>query len=334
MKIGMLGAGSWGTTLAALLCENSHEVTLWSYDAEDVRRMRESGRNSVYLPEFELPPQLRVTGDLNEAAEAQDMLVIATPSQYVRSVLEQLHPRTAESAMIVNVAKGIENGSLLRMSEVVREVFPQFDCDRYAVLSGPSHAEEVCQKRPTTVVAASRNPRTANLTIQTFMTETFRVYGSTDVIGVELGGSLKNVIAIGAGICDGSRFGDNTKAALITRGIAEIRRLGTMLEADPHTFAGLSGLGDLIVTTMSRHSRNRFVGEEIGKGRSVEEDPGGMLMVSEGVATTRSAHELALKHGVEMPIIHQMYEILFKGKDPVQATQELMTRQAKHEVWS
>lgn len=334
MKIGMLGAGSWGTTLAALLCENNHDVTLWSYSADDVRSMRETGRNGVYLPDFDLPPQLSITGDLPEAAAEKDMLVISTPSQYVRPVLEKLPAHSADHAIIVNVAKGIENGTLLRMSEVVRELIPDFDCDHYAVLSGPSHAEEVSQKRPTTVVAASRNPRTTNLVTQTFMTDTFRVYGSADVIGVELGGSLKNVIAIGAGICDGSRFGDNTKAALITRGIAEIRRLGTMLEADPHTFAGLSGLGDLIVTTMSQHSRNRFVGEEIGKGRSVEEVLGGMSMVAEGVATTRSAHELALKHGVEMPIIHQMYEILFNGKDPVQATQELMTRQAKHEVWS
>jgi glycerol-3-phosphate dehydrogenase (NAD(P)+) len=334
MKIGMLGAGSWGTTLAALLCENNHEVVLWSHDHDDVANMLATRRNSVYLPDLELPSALVVTKDLTVASAGMDMLVISTPSQYVRSVIERLPPACTDSALIVNVAKGIENGSLLRMSEVVNEVFPSFDCDRYAVLSGPSHAEEVCNKRPTTVVAASRNPRTTNLVIQTFMTETFRVYGSGDVIGVELGGSLKNVIAIGAGICDGSEFGDNTKAALITRGIAEIRRLGAALEADPHTFAGLSGLGDLIVTTMSRHSRNRFVGEEIGKGKRVQDILAGMSMIAEGVATTRSAHELALKHGVEMPIIHQMYEILFNEKDPIQATQELMTRQAKHEVWS
>jgi glycerol-3-phosphate dehydrogenase (NAD(P)+) len=222
------------------------------------------------------------------------------------------------------------------MSEVVADdAAAALSADRYAVLSGPSHAEEVCKRRPTTVVAAASVPRNhRDAVIDAFMTDSFRVYASDDVAGVELGGSLKNVIAIGAGICDGSRFGDNTKAALITRGLAEIRRLGEVLGANAQTFAGLSGLGDLIVTTMSRHSRNRFVGEEIGKGRPVREILAGMNMVAEGVDTTRSAHELALKHKVEMPIVREMYEILFNGKDPVQATQDLMTREAKNEVWS
>ena len=333
MNIGILGAGSWGTTLAALLSENAHTVTLWSHEPQDVETMRTTGRNSVYLPDFTLPEALRVTGDIEEAASDRDMLVLATPSQFVRSVLQQLDERHVRAALLVNVAKGIENGSLLRMSEVVREVFPSFDRRRYAVLSGPSHAEEVCQKRPTTVVAAAEDQHTTEAVIRTFMTDSFRVYGSTDVTGVELGGSLKNVIAIGAGICDGSQFGDNTKAALITRGIAEIRRLGVALGANPHTFAGLSGLGDLIVTTMSRHSRNRHVGEEIGKGRRVHDILAGMSMVAEGVATTRSAHELARRAGAEMPITDQMHEILFNEKDPIAATQELMTREAKDEVW-
>ena len=334
MNIGILGAGSWGTTLAALLCEKQHTVTLWAYDARDVENMRRDGRNTVYLPDLQLPPALEVTGDAREAVRGKDLLVISTPSQFVRNVLSLVPGEEAGDAVIVNVAKGIENGSLLRVSQVVHAVWPQVMRGQYAVLSGPSHAEEVSMKRPTTVVAASSNPRSTELVIETFMTESFRVYGSDDVVGVELGGSLKNVIAIGAGICDGSQFGDNTKAALITRGLAEIRRLGAALNADPHTFAGLSGLGDLIVTTMSRHSRNRHLGVEIGKGRPVREVLAEMTMVAEGVDTTRSAHELALKLGVEMPIIHQMYAILFEDKDPILATQELMTREAKHEGWT
>jgi glycerol-3-phosphate dehydrogenase (NAD(P)+) len=296
--------------------------------------MRITGRNTVYLPDIAIPEGLSVTADLAEAAHSKDMLVISTPSQFVRGVLASCASGNIGDPVIVNVAKGIENGTLLRMSEVVRDVMPRLNPRRYAVLSGPSHAEEVCKRRPTSVVAASTDTDTTALVINTFMTESFRVYSSGDVAGVELGGSLKNVIAIGAGICDGSHFGDNTKAALITRGIAEISRLGEVLGADPQTFAGLSGLGDLIVTTMSRHSRNRYVGEEIGKGRPVTEVLAGMAMVAEGVDTTRSAHGLAQKHAVEMPIVREMYEILFNGKDPVQATQDLMMREAKNEVWS
>ncbi len=334
MKIGILGAGSWGTTLAELLFRSGHAVRLWSWSERDVENIRITGRNTVYLPDIEIPEGLAVTTDLAMTTNRADMLVLATPSQFLRSVLERVPRETLGDPIIVNVAKGIENGTLLRMSEVVGDVLPQLAPERYAVLSGPSHAEEVCLRRPTTVVAASTSKETTRQVIDTFMTESFRVYGSGDVAGVELGGSLKNVIAIGAGICDGSRFGDNTKAALITRGIAEIRRLGETLGADPHTFAGLSGLGDLIVTTMSRHSRNRHVGEEIGKGRPVKEVLADMSMVAEGVDTTRSAYELAQKHNVEMPIVNEMYEILFNGKDPVQATQDLMMRVAKNEVWS
>lgn len=334
MRIGILGAGSWGTTLAELLHGTGAAVTLWSWSERDVENIRITGRNTVYLPDVAIPDGLRVTADLAEATAGMDMLVLATPSQFLRGVLSRIPAATMGDPLLVNVAKGIENGTLLRMSEVVREVFPRQAPERFAVLSGPSHAEEVCQRRPTTVVAAASHRATAMAVIDTFMTDAFRVYASDDVIGVELGGSLKNVIAIGAGICDGSRFGDNTKAALITRGLAEIRRLGEVLGADPHTFAGLSGLGDLIVTTMSRHSRNRYVGEEIGKGRPVREVLAGMTMVAEGVDTTRSALGLARRHDVEMPIVREMHEILFNGKDPVQATQDLMTREAKHEVWS
>jgi glycerol-3-phosphate dehydrogenase (NAD(P)+) len=334
MKIGILGAGSWGTTLAVLLTGNQHDVTLWSWSSEDIGTMRETRRNAAYMPELPLPAQLQVTDDLHAACEGKEMLVVATPAQHLRSVLKQAPTDALLSPIIVNVSKGIEKETLLRMSEVIADVVPGFDSDRYAILSGPSHAEEVAQLRPTTVVAASLNPETTATTSRVFMTDAFRVYGSNDVIGVELGGALKNVIAIGAGICDGSNFGDNTKAALITRGIAEIRRLGVRLGADAHTFAGLSGLGDLIVTTMSRHSRNRYVGEQIGKGRNIRDILAEMRMIAEGVDTTKSAHDLAGRHGVEMPIVAQMHEILFNDKDPILATQELMTREAKHQEWT
>ncbi|MBR9977291.1 MAG: NAD(P)-dependent glycerol-3-phosphate dehydrogenase [Bacteroidetes bacterium] len=334
MNIGILGAGSWGTTLAEHLHQLNHSVTLWSWSKRDVENMRITGRNTVYMPEIAIPEKMVVTGDIGEATAGMDMLVIATPSQFVRSVLTRIPTGQLNSPYIVNVAKGIEKDSLLRMSEVVRDTLPQLPAARYAVLSGPSHAEEVCKRRPTTVVAASSDTETISIVIDTFMSGSFRVYASNDVTGVELGGALKNIIAIGAGICDGSRFGDNAKAALITRGLAEIRRLGVELGADPHTFAGLSGLGDLIVTTMSQLSRNRFVGQEIGKGRPVKEVLDSMSMVAEGVDTARAAYELSRKHDVEMPIIRQMYEILFNEKDPVQATQDLMTREAKNELWS
>ncbi|MBR9974049.1 MAG: NAD(P)-dependent glycerol-3-phosphate dehydrogenase [Bacteroidetes bacterium] len=334
MKIGILGAGSWGTTLAELLHGKGAQVTLWSWSERDVENIRITGRNTVYLPDVAIPADMRVTADVEEVSADKDMLVLATPSQFLRSVLARLPVASLGDTLLVNVAKGIENGSLLRMSEVVSDVLPGFAAGRYAILSGPSHAEEVCNRRPTSVVAASIDRATTATVIETFMTDFFRVYGSDDVVGVELAGSLKNIIAIGAGICDGSRFGDNTKAALITRGLAEIRRLGEVLGADAHTFAGLSGLGDLVVTTMSRHSRNRHVGEEIGRGRPVHEVLGEMTMVAEGVDTTRSAHELALRHNVDMPIVREMHAILFHGKDPVEATQELMTREAKNEVWS
>ncbi|HOJ05461.1 MAG TPA: NAD(P)H-dependent glycerol-3-phosphate dehydrogenase [Bacteroidota bacterium] len=334
LNIGILGAGSWGSTLAALLIGNAHRVTLWSWSAEDAEAIRSTGRNEAYLPGIDLPRELHVTTDAEEAVSGRDIVVIATPSQYLRSVLGTVPAAALRDGLIVNVAKGIEQHSLLRMSQVVADCIPDFDAARYVVLSGPSHAEEVIRRKATTVVAASTDERSTARVISTFMNDYFRVYASTDVIGVELGGSLKNVIAIGAGICDGAEFGDNTKAALITRGIAEIRRLGEQLDADPHTFAGLSGLGDLIVTTMSRHSRNRYVGEQIGRGTPPAEVIAGMRMVAEGVPTTQSARDLARARQVEMPIVEQMYAILFDGKDPILATQELMTRQAKQEVWS
>jgi glycerol-3-phosphate dehydrogenase (NAD(P)+) len=333
MNIGVIGAGSWGTTLAVVLRGNGHAVTLWSYSAADVEVMLGTRVNRDYLPDLFIPADIAITNDIATAALRRDLLVLATPSQFLRGALHSLHGMEIGRPAIVNVAKGIEKGTLLRMSEVVREVFPALGESRYAVLSGPSHAEEVSARKATSVVAASTDPDTTRLVQEAFMTPYFRVYSSSDVTGVELGGSVKNVIAIGAGICDGAGFGDNTKAALITRGIAEMRRLGIAMGADPHTFAGLSGLGDLIVTTMSRHSRNRYVGEELGRGRGIEEILRSMRMVAEGVETTRSTHDLANRNAVEMPITHQMHAMLFEGKNPEVAMSELMTRAARDEVW-
>jgi glycerol-3-phosphate dehydrogenase (NAD(P)+) len=333
MKIGIIGAGSWGTALAVVLHSNGHSVTLWSYSQEDIDIIAATGYNANYLPSLRIPGEIRITGDIEASILKQDLLVIATPSQFVRSVLAGAPSFGDDLPFVVNVAKGIEHNTFLRMSEVINDIFPALGADRYAVLSGPSHAEEVGAQRPTSLVAASRNPAFSQLVIDTFMTNYLRVYSSSDVIGVELGGAVKNVIAIGAGICDGSAFGDNTKAALITRGLAEMRRLGVALGADPNTFSGLSGLGDLIVTTMSKYSRNRFVGEEIGKGKKLQDILDGMKMIAEGVETTRSTVALSQKHNVEMPIINEVFRILFEDKDPVMATMELMTRQAKDEVW-
>ena len=333
MNIGVIGAGSWGTTLAVVLHENGHAVTMWSYTRSDVETMLATRRNSTYMPGLELPREVVVTSDLESALAGKDMLLLSTPAQFMRGVLFTASLIDIGEPLIVNVAKGIETTTLLRMSEVVAALFEGRVYPKYAVLSGPSHAEEVALGKATSVVAASADPEVTQAVQRVFMRPYFRVYGSTDVIGVELGGSLKNVIAIGAGICDGAGFGDSTKAALITRGIAEMRRLGIALGAEPHTFAGLSGLGDLIVTTMSRHSRNRYVGEEIGKGRSLDDVLASMRMVAEGVETTRSAHELALRNDVEMPITHQMYSMLFDGKNPAHAMKDLMTRAARDEVW-
>lgn len=334
MNIGVLGAGSWGTTLAIVLDSNGHRVTLWSLFEEEIEAIKLSRVNETYLPGITLPASIALSHMIEDAVIGKDMIVIATPSQFVREVLRRFHTLQIDEPVFVNVAKGIERGSLLRMSEIVRELFPQLPLENYAVLSGPSHAEEVSRQKATSVVVASSSVETALLVQQAFMTDSLRVYSSTDVIGVELGGALKNVIAIGAGICDGGGYGDNTKAALITRGIAEIRRLGIALGAKPETFSGLSGLGDLIVTTMSRHSRNRYVGEELGKGRTLPDILSQMKMVAEGVETTRSAHDLALKTDVEMPIVHQMYHILFENQDSATALRTLMTRAAKDETWS
>ena len=332
MRIAVLGAGSWGTTLAILLSSNEHDVVLWSFLEEDVRTMREHRENKQFLPGITIPPQVHVTSALSEAVRGAGMIIAAIPSQFLRSVAQNLVSHDFTGAIIANVAKGVEVGSLMTMSEVLCDVWPAVRLDQIVTVSGPSFAEEVARRLPTTVVAASVNLAAAKMVQEAFMTPYFRVYYSSDLRGVELAGSVKNVIAVAAGIADGAGFGDNTKAAIMTRATAELSRLGVALGAQLRTFAGLAGIGDLIVTCMSKHSRNRYVGEQIGKGRKLEEILKEMVMVAEGVATTRSVHSLAAKHGVEMPICNEVYQILFEGKDPIRATYDLMTRDPKHEA--
>ncbi len=329
-KISVIGAGSWGNTLANLLAKKGCNTTLWVFEPAQLALMRETRRNERYLPGVPLPESLQLTGDIAAAVTAADVLVLAVPSHVMREVCRKIAPKVRADQTIVNVAKGIENDTLKRMSEVIGEVL-DIPEERIATLYGPSHAEEVSREIATAVVAASPSLETARKVRDLFATNYFRVYSSTDIIGVEVGGSVKNVIAIAAGVCDGAGFGDNTKAALLTRGMVEIQRLGVALGAKAETFSGLSGIGDLIVTCMSKHSRNRHVGEQIGRGRTLSEVLGEMVMVAEGVKTTRSVHQLAQKLGLEMPISEQVYEVLFHDKNPHDAVEELMTREAKEE---
>jgi len=332
MRIAVLGAGSWGTTLAILLAENSHRVSLWSYREEDAVRIRATRENPDFLPGIRIPESIAVGSDLAAAVDGAAMIVCAVPSQFLRSVVARIAALPAEGLLVVNVAKGVENTTLMTMSEMLRDALPRIAPGQIATLSGPSHAEEVSRRIPTTVVAASADLETARRVQQVFMLPYFRVYASNDIRGVEIGGSLKNVIAIAAGIIDGAELGDNTKAAVMTRGIAEIARVGVAMGAHIRTFSGLSGIGDLMVTCMSRHSRNRYVGVEIGKGRKLPDIVSSMVMVAEGVATTASAYELARRVGVEVPIIAEVHRILFEEKDPLVACHDLMTRDPKGEL--
>jgi len=331
MKVTVLGAGSWGTTLALVLLENGHDVNLWTYKPAQAELMRQKRENPDFLPGIDLPPQLDIMTDIEKASRNRDLIVAAVPSQFLRSVIEKIADLDLGETVICNVAKGVENNTLMTMSEVLLDVLKHEKKENIAILSGPSHAEEVCRKMPTAIVSAAYKMKAAKVVQNAFMTPYFRVYVNEDIRGVELGGAIKNIIAVGAGISDGAGFGDNTKAAIMTRGVYEITRLGVKMGAQPRTFAGLSGIGDLIVTCMSRHSRNRYVGEQIGKGRKLEEILKEMLMVAEGVASTKSVRDLSRKHRIEMPIVESVYEMLFENKDPHKATVELMTRDAKGE---
>jgi glycerol-3-phosphate dehydrogenase (NAD(P)+) len=331
MKIAVLGAGGWGTTLAILLHYNGHDVTLWEYKRNYSKVLDKTRKNERYLPGIKIPKEIKITHDLEESASNKNMIVLAVPSQFLRGVVKNISYSTIKNSILVSVAKGIENKTMMTMSQMLKDVFPSVDEGQIGVISGPSHAEEVSRKIPTAVVAASSEIETSKSIQVAFITAYFRIYSSIDIIGVELGGAFKNVIAIGAGIVDGVKFGDNTKAAIMTRGIAEISRLGEVMGAQPDTFAGLSGMGDLIVTCMSRHSRNRYVGEQIGSGKKLKDVLKSMDMIAEGVETSRSVTQLSKNHNVETPIADEVYKILFEDKDPVKATTDLMTRDMKRE---
>ncbi len=331
MRISVLGAGGWGTTLAILLHYNGHDVTLWEYKSNYAKILDKTRENKIYLPGIKIPNEITITHSLKKSCETQHMIVIAIPSQFIRSVLTEINSFDFHDTTFVSVSKGIEKDSLKTVSQVIHDVLKKISPSQVGVLSGPSHAEEVSRKIPTAVVAASKDEFTAKQIQNSFVTSYFRVYSTTDILGVEYGGATKNVIAIGAGIIDGAKFGDNTKAAIMTRGIAEISRLGIALGARPETFSGLSGMGDLIVTCMSKHSRNRFVGEQIGAGKKLKDVLKSMQMVAEGVETCKSVRELAIKHKVSTPIVNSVYQILFEDRDPIKVTYELMTRDMKAE---
>jgi glycerol-3-phosphate dehydrogenase (NAD(P)+) len=334
MRIAVIGFGSWGTTLALVLNENRHEVRAWTNELSTINNIREKSENSRYLPGVTVPDTILVSDDLKFVLDEAEIILNAVPSQVTREVLGQVVPLlTNQNQIWVTVSKGIENNTFKRVSEIIAEV-TGVNSDRIVVLSGPSHAEEVSRHVPTAIVAACTSVETAKQIQKVFSTSYFRIYANTDVSGVEIGGALKNIIALAAGICDGAGFGDNTKAALMTRGLVEINRFGAAFNARSDTFAGLSGMGDLIVTCMSKHSRNRHVGEEIGKGRSLKEVLEEMVMVAEGVKTTLSVFQVSKRLNIEMPITEQIYYTLFENKSAHDAMINLMTRESKIEDWS
>jgi glycerol-3-phosphate dehydrogenase (NAD(P)+) len=325
MKITVLGAGAWGTSLARLLHVAGNEVTLWGHRADWLEEIRQTGRNDRFLPGIAVPRELILQADLPRAIEAAECVVVAVPSQPFREVTRQLG---AYSGLIVSVTKGIEYDTGLTMCGVLAGTAPHAKC---AALSGPTFAIEVARDIPTAIVAASCDAATAEQVQKLFSRPTFRVYTSTNLLGVELGGALKNVIAIAAGTSDGLGFGDNSKAALVTRAIVEIRRLGVACGAQPDTFTGLSGLGDLMVTCFSKHSRNRGFGERVGRGEKPADIAASTLAVAEGYPTARSAYQLARKHAVTTPVIDEVYAMLYQGKDVAQAVRDLMSREPKPE---
>ena len=328
-KISVRGSGSWGLALALLLHNNGHEVLLWSARPENARKLREKRENPDRLPGVRLPDEIDVLTDMERALKDVDVTVLAVASPYIRSTAHKMAPFVCKDQKIVNVAKGIEEKTLKTLSEVIEEEIPQ---GNVAVLSGPSHAEEVGRGLPTTCVISAHTQEVAEYLQSIFMSPVFRVYTTPDILGVELGGALKNVIALAAGTADGLGYGDNTKAALITRGITEIGRLGKKMGAQMETFYGLSGIGDLIVTCASKHSRNRKAGYLIGQGYTMEEAMKEVQMVVEGVYSARAARELAEKYEVEMPIITEVNRVLFEGKSAAEAVMDLMLRDKKVET--
>jgi glycerol-3-phosphate dehydrogenase (NAD(P)+) len=328
-NVSIIGAGSWGTAIAILLAKKGCNVKQWVRRPELCSQIRETKENVNYLPGVVIPSNIDISSDLEYCCRNSHVLVIATPSHAVRETLSNIKPYVNNGQIIVNIAKGIENDTLMRMSQIIEEILPG---NKVAVLSGPCHAEEVAKDIPTAIVSSARERKVAEYIQDVFMTPKFRVYTNPDMIGVELGGALKNIIAIGAGVIDGLGFGDNTKAALMTRGIVEISRLGESLGAKKNTFAGLSGIGDLIVTCTSMHSRNRKAGIALGEGKSLEDFLGGTSMVVEGVRTTKSAYDLARKMNIEMPIAQEIYNLLYNKADIKNSVINLMMRAKTHEI--
>jgi glycerol-3-phosphate dehydrogenase (NAD(P)+) len=325
-KVSVFVAGSWGTALACVLAANGHDVMIWSRNAEQVDEINEQHRNYKFLKNHPLHTNVKATTSMEVAAFQADAVLLAAPTSAMRQVTHQLQPYLTADTLVIHAAKGFETGSLFPMSKVIAEELPQIDAERIVVLSGPSHAEEVIVQCPTTIVVAAASMEAAQMAQDLLINNDFRVYTNVDILGVELAGALKNIIAIGSGMVDGLSFGDNAKAALITRGLAEITRLGVTMGANPLTFSGLAGVGDLIVTCTSQHSRNWRAGYQIAQGKAVKEVLDEMGMVVEGVKTTNAAMALSRQYDVAMPITEQLYLVLFEGKDPKLAVEDLMGR--------
>ncbi|MED2943630.1 NAD(P)H-dependent glycerol-3-phosphate dehydrogenase [Bacillus swezeyi] len=331
-KVSILGAGSWGTALALVLADNQYDVCVWGHREELIEQINEHHENKDYLPGVKLPDNVRATTDLQGALADVKTIIVAVPTKAIREVLKKAVSFIKQKAIFVHVSKGIEPDTLLRISEMMEEEIPAELREDIVVLSGPSHAEEVGLRHPTTVTVSSKNIEAAQAIQDMFMNQHFRVYTNPDIIGVEIGGALKNIIALAAGITDGLGYGDNAKAALITRGLAEIARLGTKMGGNPLTFSGLTGIGDLIVTCTSVHSRNWRAGNMLGKGFKLEEVLKEMGMVVEGVRTTKAAYQLSQKYDVKMPITEALHKVLFDGKKVETAVESLMARVKTHEM--
>ena len=331
-RIGVVGAGSWGTAIADLLACKGFHTHLWVFEKEVKDHIEQFHENKLYLPDHQLSPNLSASNDLADVVSNKHLIVIVVPSHVMRNVTQQMAGYLSASTIITSASKGIEQKTHLTMSGVIKENIPEVDSDRLAVISGPSFAKEVAQKMPTTVTVACRNPEIAATVQHVFATPYFRVYTSEDIVGVELGGSVKNVIAIASGILDGLGMGLNTRAALITRGMTEVRRLGLHLGANPRTFTGLAGFGDLVLTCTGSLSRNYTVGIKLGKGKKLQQILDEMHMVAEGVKTAKSVYNFSRKLGVEMPICHEIYHILYEDLSPKEAVYRLMTRTLKQEL--
>lgn len=331
MRIAVIGAGSWGTATACLLGKKGHDVALWALEPEVAEGINANHKNPMYLRDIDVPAKVVATPDMEQALCGADVAVIVVVSHVMREVIERAKPFIGPDTIIVTQTKGVENGTMMRMSEVIEDVLGPGAKPRLAVLSGPNHAEEVGKEIPSATVIAAHAHEVAMKLQEIYMTDYFRVYTNPDLVGVEIAGATKNVIALAAGMSDGLGFGDNSKASLLTRGLAEATRLGIALGAKPMTFSGLAGVGDMVVTCFSQHSRNRLVGERLAKGQTVQEIYDDIHMIAEGVQTSHALYDLANKSGVQMPITHHVYEVLYEGRKPADIVSSLMTRDAKEE---